>query len=105
MEPSNYETINIPLNPDYKVFKQNLDSIVQTRPTTLDSLDTQCKWLQNALITAGKKTFGVRDNKSKPKQSNKVPKTIRKLRQQRKELSGLMKWKSIWRAKYSWWTD
>ena len=103
--PSNYETINIPLNPDYKVFQQNLDNILQTRPTTLDSLDTQCKWLQNALITAGKKTFGVRVNKSKPKQHNNVPKTIRKLRQQRKELSGLVKRKSIWRAKYSWWTD
>ena len=28
--PSNYETINIPLNPDYKVIQQNLDNILQT---------------------------------------------------------------------------
>ena len=80
VESPHYETINIPPNPDYKVFNQNLDNVLQTQPTTLNSIDTQCKWLQNALITAGKKTFGVRDNKSKPKQINKVPKTIRKLR-------------------------
>ena len=87
------------------MFHDILDQILQSRTEEHESLNEHCKWLQSALLRAGKEAFGTRDGKVKRRKCNRIPRTIRKLRQQRKNLAGMVRRKAVWKTKYSWWTD
>ena len=100
-----YETVNIPRNPNFEMFHDILDRILQSRTEEHVSLNEHCKWLQSALLRAGKEAFGTRDGKVKRRKCNRIPRTMRKLRQLRKNLAGMVRRKAVWKTKYSWWTD
>ena len=104
-ELPSYETINIPGNSNFETFHAILDRIPQSRTAEHVSLNKHCKWLQSTLLRAGKDAFGTIDGKVKSRKCKCIPQTIRKLRQQRKDLAGLVRRKSVWKTKYSWWTD
>ena len=45
-----YETVNIPRNPNFEMFHDILDRILQSRTEEHESLNEHCKWLQSALL-------------------------------------------------------
>ena len=93
------EKINIPNNPDYDVFHFKLDEVLSARTEGYNNIDEHCIWLQQSLISAGILAYGTRNANHQPCRKVSLPKSIRKLRQERKVIARLVKRKSILKLK------
>ena len=101
--------LNIPRNSDFSKFQENLNDIMSEPPVDQDDIEELCGWLQRSLIQAGMATFELKDANLRVSKKPDTPKSIRKLRSERRILEGKVKRGTIWKTKYSVagriWTD
>ena len=98
--------LNIPRNSYFSKFQENLDGIMSEPPVDQEEL---CGWLQRSLIQAGTDTFELKDANLRVSKKPVIPKSIQKLRSERRILERKVKRGTIWKTKYSVagriWTD
>ena len=85
--------LNIPRNSYFSKFQENLDGIMSEPPVDQEEL---CGWLQRSLIQAGMATFELKDANLRVSKKPDIPKSIRKLRSERRMLAGKLKRGTIW---------